>query len=179
MPSTVNGAPLSFINDCTNDRSLARSLEKPLISTLENGLDFVGLRLLILLRPICFSFFILIKWRASNVLCPRWSAHISCYHPLETLRNQFRTLATGFFWSLSWAVIAQNEILSPHSQMTYPDPIVWSSPFAAESMTGLFDIVRLQLGHVIWFSMFFPFLFILKIEINRQHNWWLRARQPD
>jgi hypothetical protein len=40
------------------------------------------------------------------------------------LANQFRNLATGFFCSRSWAVIAQNEILSPHSQTMYSDPIV-------------------------------------------------------
>lgn len=48
----------------------------------------------------------------------------SCDQLLEKLRNQFRTFTTGFFWSLNWAVMAQNEILSPHSQMTYPDPMV-------------------------------------------------------
>ena len=81
----------------------------------------------------------------------------SSYQLLEKPRIQFRALSTGFFWSLSWAVMAQNEILSPHSQMTNSDPKAWSSPLAAESMIGLFDIVRLHSGHLIWFSIFFPF----------------------
>jgi len=34
----------------------------------------------------------------------------------------------------------------------------------------LFDIVLLQLGHVIWFSMFFPFLLTVKIGINSQYD---------
>jgi hypothetical protein len=55
MPPRFREAPLSFNNDCTNGRSLERILEEPLISALENGLDFFGLRLLTPLRPILFS----------------------------------------------------------------------------------------------------------------------------
>ena len=54
MPSLLNGEPLSFTNVCIGDRRL----EEPLISALENGLDFFGLRLLTPLRPICFSLFL-------------------------------------------------------------------------------------------------------------------------
>jgi len=56
MPSLLDGAPLSFTNDCTGDLSIERPLEEPVISALENGLVFLGLRLLTPLRPICFSF---------------------------------------------------------------------------------------------------------------------------
>ena len=41
-------------------------------------------------------------------------------------------------------------------------------------MTGLLDIVRLQLGHVIWFSIFFSFLVTVKIEIRRGTDSLLR-----
>ena len=65
------------------------------------------------------------------------------YHQFfKKLRNQVRILATGFFWSLSWAVMAQNVIFSPHSHTIEDDPT--SSPFAADSISGLFDIVFLQ-----------------------------------
>jgi hypothetical protein len=57
MPSLFSGEPLSFTHDCTDDRSIERLLEAPLISALENGLDFFGLRLLTPLRPIYFSLF--------------------------------------------------------------------------------------------------------------------------
>jgi hypothetical protein len=90
--------------------------------------------------------------------------------PLEKLRNQLRSLAAGFFCSLSWAVIAQNEIRSPHSQLTYSDPIVWSPPVAAVSTTALFVMVLLQAGHVIWFSIFFPFVVTVKIEIRGPYD---------
>ena len=94
------------------------------MSVLENGLDFVGLCFVILLRPICFSLFS----NSSNDRRPmvyrlEGSAHLSYDPPLEKLRNQPRSLEVGFFCSLNWAVIAQNEILSPHSQMTYSVPI--------------------------------------------------------
>lgn len=47
-------------------------------------------------------------------------------------------------------------------------------------MTGLFDIVLLQLGHVIWFSIFFPFLVTVKIEISGQYDSLLQQpKQPD
>jgi len=115
--------------------------------------------------PFVSPYFYIHRITASHGVL-EWVARISYDQPLENPRIQFKTLSTGFFCSLSWAVIAQKEIRSPHSQMTYSDPIVWSSPFAAESMTGLFDIVRLQLGQVIWFSIFFPFLVTMKIEFN-------------
>jgi hypothetical protein len=57
--------------------------------------------------------------------------------------------------------------------MTYSDPIVCSSPRAAESTTGLFDIVLLHAGHVMWFSIFFPFFVTLKIEIIAQRDLWV------
>jgi hypothetical protein len=58
MPPLLSGAPLSFTSDCTDERSPERTLEEPLISALENGLDFFGLRLLTPLRPILFSIFL-------------------------------------------------------------------------------------------------------------------------
>lgn len=97
---------------------------------------------------------------------------------LEMLWNQCRTFPAGFFCSRSWAVIAQNEILSPHSQMTYSDPILWSSPLAAESTTGLFVIVLLHAGHVIWFSIRFPFLSHCEMRTNIQYDVLLQAKQP-
>jgi hypothetical protein len=81
---------------------------------------------------------------------------LSYHQPLERLRNQFRILAPGFFWSLSWAVIAQNVILSPQSHVMDCDPI--PSPLAAASINGLFDSVFLQLGHLIWYSIICSFL---------------------
>ena len=59
MPSLLlSGALLSFTNDCTGGRSPERPLEEPLILVLEIGPDFLGLRLLIPLRPILFSLFL-------------------------------------------------------------------------------------------------------------------------
>jgi len=49
---------LLFTSDCTGEPSPERALEEPLISALENGLDFLGLRLLTPLRPIVFSLFL-------------------------------------------------------------------------------------------------------------------------
>lgn len=58
MPPLLSGAPLSFTSDCTSECSPECTLEEPLISALENGLDFLGLRLLTPLRPILFSLFL-------------------------------------------------------------------------------------------------------------------------
>lgn len=58
MPPLLSGTPLSFTSDCTSERSPECTLEEPLISALENGLDFLGLRLLTPLRPILFSLFL-------------------------------------------------------------------------------------------------------------------------
>lgn len=110
----------------------------------------------------------------------RASLLISWYQPLEMAWNQFWIFLPSFFWPLSWAVMAQNEILSPHSQTTYSDPIVWSAPLAAESTTGLFKIVLLHSGHVIWFSIFFPFFVTVNIELSGQtDSLLLQPKQPD
>jgi hypothetical protein len=65
MPSRVNGEPFSFTKDCTGDRPPDRPVEEPLISALENGTDFLGLRLLTPLRPMgspCFEIFELLDY---------------------------------------------------------------------------------------------------------------------
>jgi hypothetical protein len=67
--------------------------------------------------------------------------------PLNKLRIHRMIFAPGLFCSLSWAVIAQNVICSPHSHVTKVEPRF--SPLAADSMTGLFVIVLLQRGQVI------------------------------
>jgi hypothetical protein len=54
----LSGVPLSITWDCTGGRSPERLLDEPLISALENGLDFLGLRLLTPLRPKLFSMFL-------------------------------------------------------------------------------------------------------------------------
>jgi len=52
----LKGASLSFTSDCTDELWPGRVLEEPL--SLENDLDFLGLRLLTPLRPIFFSLFL-------------------------------------------------------------------------------------------------------------------------
>jgi hypothetical protein len=72
-------------------------------------------------------------------------------HRFKRPRNHLVNLAPVVFCCLSWAVMDQNVILSPQSQVMEVDPRF--SPFAADSMTGSFDIVFLQFGHVIEFSI--------------------------
>jgi len=56
--------------------------------------------------------------------------------------------------------MAQNVILSPQSHVMDCDPK--PSPLAAASINGIFDIVFLQFGHMIWFSIFVPLSVIVK-----------------
>ena len=51
MPLLLIGAPFSFAGECTVVR-LPAHWEAPLVSTLENSLDFLSLRLLTTMRPI-------------------------------------------------------------------------------------------------------------------------------
>ena len=52
------GAPFSFTSECTVVRTPARPLEAPLISTLKNSLDFLGLHLL---TPMCTIFLFVLE----------------------------------------------------------------------------------------------------------------------
>jgi len=60
--------------------------------------------------------------------------------------HQFWIFLPNFFWSLSWVVMAQYVILSPHSQLIERDAL--PAPVAASSMSSSFDIVLLQWGHI-------------------------------
>jgi hypothetical protein len=67
--------------------------------------------------------------------------------------------------------MAQKLILSPQSHVIDAAPEY--SFLAAASISGSLDIVLLHLGHLIWFSIFFPFtgvknLPIIDLEFKRQ-----------
>ena len=68
IPPRLKEFPLFFTRDCTDGCSPERVLEEPPISALENGLDFFGLRLLTPLRPILFSFWLIIELQVEFVL---------------------------------------------------------------------------------------------------------------
>jgi len=86
MPPRVSAAPLSFTGDCTSERSPERTLEEPLISALENGLDFLSLRLLTPLRPILFSLFL----KSSNYRLDLYLALV--YRTLEPIGQFCQTI---------------------------------------------------------------------------------------
>ena len=68
MPPRLKEFPLFFTRDCTDGCSLERVLEEPPMSALENGLDLLGLRLLTPLRPILFSFCLIIELQVRSIL---------------------------------------------------------------------------------------------------------------
>ncbi len=62
--------------------------------------------------------------------------------------------------------MAQYVILSPQSQLIERDPE--PSFLAAASISGSSDIVLLQFGHVIWFSISFPLVAVIWGSVSFQ-----------
>jgi hypothetical protein len=97
------------------------------------------------------DFYLWFSWIICHYWFPLFLFVVVFDHLFKRPRNHLENLAPIVFCCLSWAVMDQNVILSPQSQVMEVDPRF--SPFAADSIIGLFDIVFLQFGHVIAFAI--------------------------
>lgn len=95
MPSLFSGAPLSFTKFCTADPSP----ERPLF-LLDEGPDFLGLRLLTPLRPIWLSFFDSSNYRRSTP--PAFYDPIQDPMPLTLMASILGDAVKPFPESCSW-----------------------------------------------------------------------------